>query len=62
MNYDYDTGKYKDNNYDKFWKPTDGGKWDIDFKEIPKKYQKYAFEIDALFNANVEQACCGGCL
>ena len=34
----------------------------IDYKEIPDKFKKYAAEIDAIFNYNVPQGCCGGCI
>lgn len=36
--------------------------WLIDYSELPEKYQKYADEIDRIFNENVEFGCCGGCL
>lgn len=55
--------------YDKFWKS--GGhcsmrsvtksEWEISVSELPEEYRQYAAEIDAVFNANVEYGCCGGC-
>lgn len=38
------------------------GEWIIDAKKIPEQYQKYASEIDRVFNENVRHGCCGGCL
>ncbi len=38
------------------------GEWIIDYADIPEKYQKYANEIDYVFNKNVEEGCCGGCI
>lgn len=37
------------------------GQWDIDYKKIPDKWKKYAFDIDFLFNEHVQYGCCGGC-
>jgi hypothetical protein len=36
--------------------------WVIDVSKIPESYRQYASEIDIVFNANVPQGCCGGCL
>lgn len=38
------------------------GKWIINADELPQELQKYADEIDELFNENVPYGCCGGCL
>lgn len=38
------------------------GRWIIHTTDIPAQYQKYAHEIDEVFNNNVERGCCGGCL
>ena len=67
---------YGSGGYDRFWKSGGEcgfrggykesycycGEWVIDINEIPKQYQKYAYEIDRVFNENVEFGCCGGCL
>ena len=37
------------------------GEWIIDISKLPEELQQYAFEIDRLFNENVEYGCCGGC-
>lgn len=60
---------YNDTMYSAFW--VSGGyctygdsfisEWNILYDYIPKKYQKYAREIDEVFNSNVEYGCCGGC-
>lgn len=36
--------------------------WEIDYSELPEKYWELAEEIDRVFNMNVPQGCCGGCL
>ena len=38
------------------------GEWVINVEELPEELKKYALEIDKVFNENVEQGCCGGCL
>lgn len=38
------------------------GEWEIDVNELPEELQKYAKEIDEVFNANVPYGCCGGCI
>ena len=38
------------------------GEWEIDIEELPEELKCYASEIDEVFNANVEEGCCGGCL
>lgn len=65
---------FKPNNsmYRSFWSSGGGlnpnyegtyqGEWVIDIKEIPEQYRKYAYEIDRVFNKNVEYGCCGGCI
>ena len=35
--------------------------WEIEYDNLPDKFKKYANEIDAVFNQNVEYGCCGGC-
>lgn len=37
------------------------GEWEIDYKDLPEKFRKYADEIDRVFNQFVEWGCCGGC-
>ena len=61
-----------DGQYEEFWRS--GGyviwnadivatdEWLIEIECLPQKYQKYAREIDEVFNANVEHGCCGGCI
>lgn len=57
--------------YTDFWRSGGGisrsynaysGEWDINISELPEQYQKYAIEIDKVFNANVPHGCCGGCI
>lgn len=62
--------------HNKFWMPGGGvhvigdydgfdvqyGAWGIDVEKLPEQFRKYAEEIDEVFNANVERACCGGCI
>ena len=38
------------------------GEWVINVEKLPEELKKYALEIDKVFNENVEQGCCGGCL
>lgn len=38
------------------------GEWEINVDMIPDEYKKYASEIDDVFNSNVPNGCCGGCL
>lgn len=58
-------------NFEKFWSSGGScscengcsyGDWIIDIDEIPEQFRKYAAEIDVIFNENVSQGCCGGCL
>ncbi len=41
---------------------TFSGEWVIDAEHIDPAYRQYADEIDCVFNANVPQGCCGGCI
>lgn len=59
-------GDNKNDNYPSFWRSGgcagySSGEWMIAINEIPVKYQKYAEEIDVVFNNNVRYGCCGGC-
>lgn len=38
------------------------GEWQINVSELPEEIKQYAQEIDEVFNENVPQGCCGGCL
>lgn len=38
------------------------GEWHIHITDIPEQIQKYATEIDRVFNNNVPYGCCGGCI
>ena len=38
------------------------GKWSINVDNLPEQFRKYASEIDKVFNENVPQGCCGGCV
>ena len=38
------------------------GEWSIDVDDLPEQFRKYADEIDEVFNENVPQGCCGGCV
>lgn len=48
-----------DDNYDEH---VEDGSWVIDVDDLPEQFRKYASEIDDVFNANVAQGCCGGCI
>lgn len=41
---------------------TNYGEWEIDVDELPEELKPYAAEIDEVFNNNVPNGCCGGCL
>lgn len=66
--YDYDNKT----SFPRFWSSGGGissdyshsftGEWEIDYTDIPEQFKKYAFEMDKVFNENVEHGCCGGCI
>lgn len=75
--YDFKSNTFKDEdpndpNYSSFWSSGGGinpnyegsysGEWNIDISELPEQFQKYAAEIDEVFNDNVPYGCCGGCI
>lgn len=73
--YDWETEKYKDDNYDRFWNSggciqsdrdgmlySEQAEWEIDVDDLPEQYRKYAAEIDREMNSNMPYGCCGGCI
>lgn len=70
------TYKLKKGSYPRFWETggecyfagdytnpiVTGGEWMIDVEDLPEKFRELADKIDAVFNANVEHGCCGGCI
>lgn len=50
--------------HDAFWnRPclSEDGEWDVMCMSLPETLLPYAFEIDRVFNDNVDNCCCGGC-
>lgn len=70
------SGWEKDGHLEKFWSSggncgfsggykssyIHSGEWQIDVSKLPEELKQYAQEIDEVFNENVRQGCCGGCL
>lgn len=68
--FDKKLNAYPENCYPTFWQsggtchmnePCEYDEWRIDIDMLPEKFRKYAFEIDQVFNNNVDYGCCGGC-
>lgn len=59
----YKFGGGNSSDFEEFWNP--GGRypseWVINIDKIPSQFKELAFEIDTVFNENVEWGCCGGC-
>lgn len=49
--------------FEEFWRPSGEypSEWEINVNKIPSQFKELAFEIDTVFNENVEWGCCGGC-
>lgn len=72
----YSFGNSDECQFDKFWESggcvywtrdysnceITRGEWVINVNDIPNQFQEYAEEIDEVFNYNVPQGCCGGCV
>lgn len=54
----WESGGYIESNYS----GAVSGEWLIDVSRLKEEYQKYAAEIDDVFNDNVPFGCCGGCI
>ena len=49
--------------FDSQWNSfVDYGEWEMDTEELDEKYWDFADELIEVFNANVAEGCCGGCL
>lgn len=38
------------------------GEWELDIESLDEKYWDFADELIEVFNMNVREGCCGGCL
>lgn len=38
------------------------GEWEINAEDLLEEFRNYAYEIDKVFNENVERGHCGGCI
>lgn len=46
----------------RFFDVTEKGEWEINAEDLPEEFRNYAYEIDKVFNENVERGHCGGCI
>jgi hypothetical protein len=59
----YKCGGGNSSDVEEFWRPSEEypSEWEINVDKIPPQFKELAFEIDDVFNENVEWGHCGGC-